>query len=316
MADVQYFLESAIHNAKVIDSFRGTDMELLQLHYFTETVKLKSMTKAAQFLNVSQPALTQAIHRLEKEIGIELFEKDGRGIRLTAKGQRFYGRISQPLNTIFSAAVDVHGDVLQGTVTLGTYLPLKPLLPCIKEFAEANPDVNFRFYKVTNANTLRPDMFDALLCYSQSDALGLRERRLVMTCSRRQVVPVGHTLPANGHDFVLSELADDTFASLILPGDKDEEIFSDFGKIGVMPNIRYRVNSSTLKHEILEAGLATAFSNSLLTDSFRKTGNYELYDYPPEIVTQRVVLYLRDGSVLSEAAAAFREFCFKKFPEY
>ena len=290
-------------------------MELLQLQYFVEIAKLKSVTKAAAFLNVSQPALTQSIHRLEHELGTALFEKDGRGIRLTSKGRRFYGQISQSLSTIRSAAEDISGETLQGTVTLGTYLSLAPLIPCIREFTEKNPDVRFNFYKVTNEQTLRPEIFDGLLCYSQSNALGMRERRLVMTCDRRQVVPHGHKPPANGHDFALTELVNDHFVSLILPGDNNEEIFSDFPKIGAVPNVRYRVNSSALKHELLEAGMATAFSNSLLTDSFHKTGNFDLYDYPLETINQRIVIYLRSSDVLSEAARSFKDFCFEKFPE-
>ena len=59
-------------------------MELLQLQYFSEVVRQKSVTKAAQLLHISQPALSQTIRRLENELGVKLFEKSGKGIQLTA----------------------------------------------------------------------------------------------------------------------------------------------------------------------------------------------------------------------------------------
>lgn len=49
-------------------------MELLQLRYFLTTAEYQHMTKAAEHLQIAQPALSQAIHRLESELGIPLFE--------------------------------------------------------------------------------------------------------------------------------------------------------------------------------------------------------------------------------------------------
>ena len=99
-------------------------MELLQLQYFSEVVRQKSVTKAAQLLHISQPALSQTIRRLENELGVKLFEKSGKGIQLTAKGRRFYSQISPALGSIHSAAEDIKSDRLQGNITLGSYLPL------------------------------------------------------------------------------------------------------------------------------------------------------------------------------------------------
>lgn len=66
-------------------------MELLQLRYFLEVAESEHVTHSAQKLRVSQPSLTQAISRLERELGVQLFEPEGRGIRLTEAG-RFYSK--------------------------------------------------------------------------------------------------------------------------------------------------------------------------------------------------------------------------------
>ena len=55
-------------------------MELLQLRYFLVAAQYQHMTKAAEHLQIAQPALSQAIHRLEAEPGVPLFEKKNRSI--------------------------------------------------------------------------------------------------------------------------------------------------------------------------------------------------------------------------------------------
>ena len=61
-------------------------MELAKLRYFQAVAKLQHVTKAAEELHLTQPALTKAIKGLEEELGVPLFYKQGRGVRLTAQG--------------------------------------------------------------------------------------------------------------------------------------------------------------------------------------------------------------------------------------
>lgn len=58
------------------------DMDLQQLKYFQTVARLEHMTRAADVLNISQPALSKAISQLEHEVGAPLFERVGRAIRL------------------------------------------------------------------------------------------------------------------------------------------------------------------------------------------------------------------------------------------
>ena len=57
-------------------------MELQQLRYFDEVARTQHVTNSAKKLNVAQPALTQSIRRLERELGVTLFERVGRNVRL------------------------------------------------------------------------------------------------------------------------------------------------------------------------------------------------------------------------------------------
>src|SRR5574344_795192 len=64
-------------------------MTLTQLHYVITIAKTGSMNKAAELLYVAQPSLTNAIKELEKELGITLFFRNGKGVTLTNDGSEF-----------------------------------------------------------------------------------------------------------------------------------------------------------------------------------------------------------------------------------
>lgn len=64
-------------------------MTLTQLHYIITISETQSMNKAAERLFVSQPSLTNSVKELEKELGITLFYRSGRGVSLTNDGTEF-----------------------------------------------------------------------------------------------------------------------------------------------------------------------------------------------------------------------------------
>lgn len=59
------------------------------LQAFVEVARQKSVMKAAELLHVSQPAVTKTIRELEQALGVDVFERDGRGIRITRYGEVF-----------------------------------------------------------------------------------------------------------------------------------------------------------------------------------------------------------------------------------
>ena len=64
-------------------------MTLTQLNYIITIAETRSINKAAERLYVSQPSLTSAVQELEKELGITLFYRSGRGVTLTNDGAEF-----------------------------------------------------------------------------------------------------------------------------------------------------------------------------------------------------------------------------------
>lgn len=96
-------------------------MDVRQIRYFQKIAELGGYNRAAAALRVSQPALSRQILKLERELGVALMRRDGRGIRLTEAGHRMLelGRgivrqIDQARDEIASAAEQVAGHVTLG----------------------------------------------------------------------------------------------------------------------------------------------------------------------------------------------------------
>lgn len=82
-------------------------MNLRQLQYFIEVSELESVTKAANRLHVAQPALSRHMRALERDLGVRLFERDGRGIILTNAGLVFRDRVRAVLRELDRAQLEV-----------------------------------------------------------------------------------------------------------------------------------------------------------------------------------------------------------------
>ncbi len=75
-------------------------MEIRRLRYFVRVADDGSLTKAAGVLRVAQPALTRQIRLLEKEVGVTLFNRTARGMRLTEEGEYLRGAVASPLRAL------------------------------------------------------------------------------------------------------------------------------------------------------------------------------------------------------------------------
>lgn len=120
-------------------------MELLQLKYFLAVAESEHMTNTAKQLHIAQPALTQSIHRLEQELGVSLFERAGRGIRLSPAGAYVRDRVKPAMEALENVARDVQlfqqGE--QGVVRVGVHAASGVAIDGIAAYSELNPHVSF-----------------------------------------------------------------------------------------------------------------------------------------------------------------------------
>ncbi len=75
-------------------------MSLAQLTYFVAVAEEQHLTRAAKRLHVSQPPLTRQIQQLEDELGVRLFERTVKGMRLLPEGETLLTRAKQILELV------------------------------------------------------------------------------------------------------------------------------------------------------------------------------------------------------------------------
>ncbi len=75
-------------------------MNLKQLYYFKRLSETEHYTEAASSLFITQPSLSHAISELEKELGVALFARKGRNVKITQNGKRFLPYVEDALASL------------------------------------------------------------------------------------------------------------------------------------------------------------------------------------------------------------------------
>lgn len=129
-------------------------MNLLHLRYFVELAGIQHYTRAAEKLCITQPSLSHAMAQLETELGVPLFEKNGRGVVLTPYGKQFLSCAQQTLLTLDEGVEELRRVGRgEGLIRLGLLRTLGiEFVPKLAErFLKENPDKNIRFSFSTGA---------------------------------------------------------------------------------------------------------------------------------------------------------------------
>ena len=128
------------------------DIHIRQLRYFMELAKCLNFTKAALNLYIAQPALSQQIAELEKQLGTALFVRNSRSVALTPAGEILFDACPD----ILARLEGVHEQMLQaqagvrGSLRIGYLDTFKHLLPPIlNAFRQQYPDVSVELYSGT-----------------------------------------------------------------------------------------------------------------------------------------------------------------------
>lgn len=192
-------------------------MELHQLRYFAKVAELGHFTRAAEACGVSQPSLSQAVAKLEADLGTPLFERLGRGVRLTDAGQKFRERANHILRLLDDARASVTDAPDAGRLVVAAIPTVAPyLLPrALTAFAADRPRVEVEVIEETTDRAVaRALAGDADLVVA---ALPLRHDDLrvepLLTEELLAVLPAAHPLAARPR-VTLKELAAERFVLL------------------------------------------------------------------------------------------------------
>lgn len=170
-------------------------MDFRQLKYFLAVAEEGQITKAAQRLHVTQPPLSQQLILLEKELGVQLFERGKKHIRLTEAGRVLRNRAAQMmelkktiLNELQETATGISGTLFIGTVPsyAGSLLPEQ-----IRKFHQRYPRVTFqlrqgetlKILELLNVGIVEIGIVRAPVAYEQYDCILLPEEDMVFAAT-------------------------------------------------------------------------------------------------------------------------------------
>lgn len=143
---------------------------LSSLRVFEAAARHKSFRKAADELNLTASAVSHGIQTLENWLGVELFSRQSRGLRLTGAGEAYAPLVNQALSGLAKATEQLPGRKATGTLSLSSAPTFanKILLPRLVRFAARFPDIG-----VTIDTSLRPvdltlDDFDVAIRFSST----------------------------------------------------------------------------------------------------------------------------------------------------
>ena len=190
-------------------------MNLNQLYYFQKVAQLQHYHQAATALNISQPSLSRSIANLEDELGIPLFKKNGRNIKLTKYGQIFLEHVNRILEEIKVAETKMKAlsNASGGHIDIGYVFPLaKSYIPhMVRNFlnTEQNKDVTFSLNQdITKKliSGLKSEKYDIIFGSYVPDE---PEIEFIPIINQEMVIitPVGHPLK-NKKPIILEDLLD------------------------------------------------------------------------------------------------------------
>jgi DNA-binding transcriptional LysR family regulator len=191
-------------------------MDVDQLYYFQVVAKHESFTKSSEELNLSQPALSRSIMRLEEEIGVPLLERKSRGVVLNQYGKTFLTYANNVLSEVKEAKQKIHDmvDPNHGIISLAFIQTLgSSFVPdLIMDFQKEFPNVRFHLSQNISSKIIKDidaANIDIGFCSSIDSHENLNSIP-VLTEELFLIVPATHRL-AGLEQVNLSEVAEDPF---------------------------------------------------------------------------------------------------------
>ena len=277
-------------------------MNLQQLEYFKVISETKNFTVSSNILSVTQPALSKAISKLEQELDVKLFERDGRNIKITEFGNEFLKYAENALNEI-ERGKDKLREMKSSkdrTISISsTYCIGSTFIPfLISSFFNTKIRVKF------NINNKKIDFgfmayHEEISRYTEIESVLVRKEEYVL------IVPKNHSL-ANKEEVWLKDLEDEYF---IVYNDKacDKKIsYSEF--IGYTPKISAEPTEATVLSGLVAAGAGIAI---IINTPILDTSRLSVIKIKDDIGYKSIYMAWNKNAYMNNAKKEFKDYALK-----
>jgi LysR family transcriptional activator of glutamate synthase operon len=281
-------------------------MELLQLQYFLAVARLEHVTEAARSLHVTQSSLSKTIQRLEEDLGVSLFDRTGRKLRLNEFGSSFLRRAERALFELEQGKQELsdlsspeHG-TLELAVTTASTLP-----NILREFRKKRPNIQFHVQMLTTQEMvmhLHRGKVDFCLSSPLIEGDDI-ESQILLIDPILVAVPKGHRL-ADRISVSLTELRDEWFVGVKRGYGTRDLVDSVCKSAGFVPKYVYEGDEPARLSSLVEAEIGIAFIPSTARNSREHIKYLQVENH--ELVREIALLWHR-SRYISRAALEFRE---------
>lgn len=286
-------------------------MNLQQLEYFKKIAETENFTTAANLASVTQPALSKAISKLEAELNVPLFERDGRNVKLTSFGEAFLKHTNLALLEIEKGIRELHDMVNPDKETISiasTYCISTYFMPyIISDFLNSCPHTKFQFNHESTPEILNDlkdgkidlgfyDNIDDLHKHIEIKSIPVKKEEYVL------IVPKNHQLSSQT-EVSLKDLKDESFV-VFSEGNKDMMLsYSEF--IGYTPKISIQPNEVSMLGGLVAAGAGiTIVPNTPLIN----TNTLSIIKIKEDIGYKTIYMGWLKDSYMSPMSKKFRDY--------
>jgi DNA-binding transcriptional LysR family regulator len=242
-------------------------MDVRQLRYVVAVARTMHFTHAADQLGVAQPALSQAVALLERQLGVALFERSSRRVQLTAAGKLFVDRAEQILTQLDALQKNMlaHAQLLLGKISVGTmvffFLGQTRLSDAVAEFTHLHPGIELAIDNNTvdqNLDAVRTGKLDLALLNVVEGAKYEDLKFDVLDHDEIAVaLPLGHHLSERSK-IEFSELKDESFVTY-KPGSTMHEVMSALSRVArFTPRVAVQTQNIILVRSLISAGVGVS----------------------------------------------------------
>ena len=291
-------------------------MEITQLRYFQVAATVQHISKAAEMLNISQPALSTTISRLEDELGVSLFDRQGRSIVLNSYGAAFLKRVQRILLDLDDSKKELQdlARLSRQMITLAVTSP--QFLQGIELFLNKNPDFKWNLHvneliDITNLLELgRVDLAITSPGIFGSDF----ESTLLLRDEFMVAVHPSHPLAAQKSVF-LRDIAHEKIIMLEkgLPFRTQTDLL--FEDLGLKPNITWECDHY-LRRELINNNVGITIASSHAQFRHLYAEGIRFLPIADARRTRDIVMTYKKGHYLPEPALQFMEFLKQHYQGY
>ncbi|MFJ8459138.1 LysR family transcriptional regulator [Lysinibacillus xylanilyticus] len=221
-------------------------MDFKQLQYFIAVTDQMNFSKAAEKLHISQPSLSNAIKKLEHEVGSPLLERNTRNLQLTEAGELLYERAKVILKNMEVLKIEMDEVIVHGTseITIGAMESIKHWLPkVITEYKKGYPQIMIHLVDILGSKRVKKSLksykthliiTNQIMNDEELEVKNLYEERLVA------VLPLNHPL-AEKDKLTIGDLSDEPFIIGTEGFQTRRDILDAFDKAEKNINIQFEI---------------------------------------------------------------------------